>query len=178
MQRSATARHATGLRVLAEQRARELGYASVEAMLETAYAIDRPWTEVAAELGVCRVDSISKWARKLGMVRGEGWYMERRAHRAQRAASAFATPIGRAALDPTPGRRLTPLEALEIAMQRAAARVTTPAGQRAALRSLAACQASRCPQLDPTSDVLLALTPEEEAEYAARHTCAWQENRP
>lgn len=82
MPRSANDRCARNLRVLAEQRARELGYANVEAMLEEAYATDRPWTEVAVELGVCKDNTVSKWARKLGMVRGEGWYMEREIGRA------------------------------------------------------------------------------------------------
>ena len=153
MIRSETARHATGLRVLAEQRARELGYASVEAMLEHAYKTDRPWTEVAAELGVCRVDSVSKWARRLGMHRGEGWYMER-AQRTQR--STFATPIGQAALDAHPGCKLTRQELLTAAVQRAARRIDTPAARR----SLARC----CQHIDP-SDILLQLTPEEETEW-------------
>jgi hypothetical protein len=141
MQRSATALRGTNLRVLAEQRARELGYASVEALLEEAYATDRPWTAVAAELGVCRVDSISQWARKLGMLRGEGWFMER----AHRAPESVHPPTKQAVL--------------AAAIARAAARVPTPA----AVRSLARCQ-----DLDP-ADVVLRLTPEEEAEWAAYH---------
>jgi hypothetical protein len=162
--RSETARHATGLRVLAEQRARELGYTNVEAMLEEAFATDRPWTEVADRLGI-RVDSVSKWARRLGMLRGEGWNMER-AHRQQRAASAFATPIGQAALNPPTSPKPSRQDLLEIAIQRAAQRVQTPA----AMRSLARCTAVRCPRLNPTSDELLRLTPDEEREWAANHS--------
>lgn len=151
MQRSATALRGTNLRVLAEQRARELGYGSVEAMLETAYATDRPWTEVAAELGVCRVDSVSKWARKLGMHRGEGWYMERE-HRDQRSSP----PVGKAAFDPAPRRQPSRQELLAAAVQRAAQRIDTPAARR----SRARC----CQHIDP-ADIILQLTPEEETEW-------------
>lgn len=162
MRRSETAtRQPIGLRVLAEQRARELGYASVEAMLEAAYATDRPWTEVAAELGVCRVDSVSKWARRLGMLRGEGWYMERE-QRDQRSSP----PVGKAAFDPAPCRQPSRQELLTAAVQRAAQRVNTPAARR----SLARC----CQHIDPAA-VVLCLTPEEEAEWAARHAGAWLE---
>ena len=146
MQRSATAtRQPIGLRVLAEQRARELGYGSLEALLDEAYAAGRPWSEVATQLAVCDSDSISKWARRLGMNRGDGWYMERE-QRQQRSSAPVAGPSRQ--------------EALLSAIQRAAQRVPTPA----ALRSLA-----RCHEID------LALTPDEEAEWAARHAGAWLE---
>jgi hypothetical protein len=98
MQRSATAtRQPIGLRVLAEQRARELGYGSLEALLDEAYAAGRPWSEVATQLAVCDSDSISKWARRLGMNRGDGWYMERE-QRQQRSSAPVAGPSRQEAL--------------------------------------------------------------------------------
>jgi hypothetical protein len=142
---------ATGLRLAAERRARELGYASVEAMLEEAYAAERPWTEVAAELGLCKDNTVSKWARKLGMVRGERWNMARRGeHYAPRARVVKA---------PEACCQLSRPEVLAAAIARAAARVPTPAARR----SLARCQ-----HCDPAG-VDLRLTPAEEAEWAAYH---------
>ena len=63
------------VRQAADNRARVLGYAGIVDMLETAYGNDKPWTEVAQELGVAYVDTVAQWARSLGLKRGNSCHM-------------------------------------------------------------------------------------------------------
>lgn len=133
------------VRQAADNRARVLGYAGIVDMLETAYGNDKPWTEVAQELGVAHVDTVAQWARKLGLKRGNAWY---RGHLA---------PIGRAASDPPRQRRQNHHDLLSDAVQRAARRVRNAA----AYRSLVRCGRATATEDDP----LLMLTPDEEAEW-------------
>jgi hypothetical protein len=139
MQRTQTNRLRTPARAPAEMRARELGYDNLTAMLEAAYAADRPWTEVAQELDVCKVDTVSKWARKLGMRRGEGWFQQHE-HRDQ-----LIEPVGKARLEPTSTQRppASREETISAALQRAAQRAPTPSSSGSASTSAGAPSVAR-----------------------------------